>query len=49
VLREFAARISRSVRATDMLMRWGGEEFLLVLRNTRQDPIESLAATGSSR
>ncbi len=42
VLREFA-RVSRgSLRATDILGRWGGEEFLLILPDTSLD-----AALGS--
>jgi diguanylate cyclase (GGDEF)-like protein len=37
VLREFAAIATASIRATDTLGRWGGEEFLLVLPNTTLD------------
>jgi diguanylate cyclase (GGDEF)-like protein len=37
VLREFATRASRYLRASDVLGRWGGEEFLLVLPDTSLD------------
>jgi diguanylate cyclase (GGDEF)-like protein len=37
VLKEFAALVTASIRATDTLGRWGGEEFLLVLPNTTLD------------
>jgi two-component system, cell cycle response regulator len=32
VLKEFSARISESIRESDMLIRWGGEEFILVAK-----------------
>ena len=34
VLRDLAAMITSSLRKTDYVFRWGGEEFLLLLRNT---------------
>ncbi|HJV51273.1 MAG TPA: diguanylate cyclase [Noviherbaspirillum sp.] len=34
VLRLFAREAQAALRATDMLARWGGEEFLLLMRNT---------------
>jgi diguanylate cyclase (GGDEF)-like protein len=34
VLKDFSAAASRSLRASDVLARWGGEEFLLVLPGT---------------
>jgi diguanylate cyclase (GGDEF)-like protein len=37
VLKEFAAIATASIRATDTLGRWGGEEFLLVFPNTTLD------------
>jgi diguanylate cyclase (GGDEF)-like protein len=37
VLKEFAALATASIRATDILGRWGGEEFLLVLPDTTLD------------
>ena len=37
VLKEFATLATASIRATDTLGRWGGEEFLLVLPNTTLD------------
>jgi diguanylate cyclase (GGDEF)-like protein len=33
VLREFAQTIEKSLRKTDYVMRWGGEEFLIILPN----------------
>ena len=37
VLREFAERASQCLRGSDILGRWGGEEFLLVLPGTTLD------------
>ena len=37
VLKEFTRITTASIRATDTLGRWGGEEFLLVLPNTTLD------------
>jgi diguanylate cyclase (GGDEF)-like protein len=37
VLKEFAALATASIRPTDTLGRWGGEEFLLVLPDTTLD------------
>ncbi len=34
VLSEVAATLSKNVRATDMFARWGGEEFVFILRET---------------
>lgn len=34
VLRTFAASVSRCIRGSDVLFRYGGEEFVVVLRNT---------------
>lgn len=35
VLQAFAATVREAVRSTDMLARWGGEEFLLLLHDTQ--------------
>jgi two-component system cell cycle response regulator len=43
VLREVADRMVRSVRLEDMVGRWGGEEFLVVLPNTGADGAAELA------
>jgi diguanylate cyclase (GGDEF)-like protein len=37
VLKEFAAIATASIRSTDTLGRWGGEEFLLLLPDTTLD------------
>ena len=37
VLREFAATLQRALRDTDVLARWGGEEFLLLINDTSPD------------
>src|SRR5215472_16316931 len=34
VLRELAARTIKSVRSVDLAVRWGGEEFLVVMPET---------------
>jgi diguanylate cyclase (GGDEF)-like protein len=44
VLVEMARRISSSVRHSDVLVRWGGEEFLIVSRYTDRREAEILAA-----
>jgi diguanylate cyclase (GGDEF)-like protein len=43
VLRGFAAVIRHEVRARDKLVRWGGEEFLLVCPDTNQEQAAKLA------
>ncbi|MFQ5955657.1 MAG: PleD family two-component system response regulator, partial [Kiloniellales bacterium] len=37
VLRQVAARMNRSIRTVDMLARFGGEEFVVLMPNTRVD------------
>lgn len=37
VLREFSATLQRALRDTDVLARWGGEEFLLLINDTSPD------------
>jgi diguanylate cyclase (GGDEF)-like protein len=44
VLVEMARRISSSIRHSDVLVRWGGEEFLIVSRYTDRREAEILAA-----
>jgi len=53
VLREMTRRISSSIRHSDVLVRWGGEEFLILSRYTDRREAETLAsrvlaAVGSS-
>jgi diguanylate cyclase (GGDEF)-like protein len=43
VLIEMARRISSSIRHSDVLVRWGGEEFLIVSRYTDRKEAELLA------
>ena len=33
VLREFASRVSKSIRKNDLFTRWGGEEFIILITN----------------
>ncbi len=43
VLIEMSRRLSTSIRHSDVLVRWGGEEFLIVSRYTNRDEAELLA------
>lgn len=43
VLMEMARRLSSSIRHSDVLVRWGGEEFLIVSRYTDRTEAELLA------
>jgi len=43
VLRQVAALLQRTVRETDVVGRWGGEEFMIVCRSTGPDQARSLA------
>jgi diguanylate cyclase (GGDEF)-like protein len=43
VLTEMARRLSSSIRHSDVLVRWGGEEFLIVSRYTDRGEAELLA------
>ncbi len=43
VLVEFTRRIRSIIRNTDAFIRWGGEEFLLILRNTHIDFINKFS------
>jgi diguanylate cyclase (GGDEF)-like protein len=42
-LREFGSLVRRSIRATDLIGRWGGEEFLIVLPETSSELATTLA------
>ena len=42
VLRELAEMIRQRIRSTDLLARWGGEEFLILLSNTQVRPATKL-------
>jgi diguanylate cyclase (GGDEF)-like protein len=44
LLVQIAARISSAIRYSDVLIRWGGEEFLVVSRNSNRDEAETLAS-----
>ena len=43
VLREIAAISRRSLRESDVICRWGGEEFLLLLKNCSLEKATSIA------
>ena len=43
VLVELARRISSAIRNSDVLVRWGGEEFLVISRYTNRAEAETLA------
>ena len=43
VLREIAAIAKRSLRESDVICRWGGEEFLLLLKNCSLEKATSIA------
>ena len=43
VLSEVAATLNKNVRATDMFARWGGEEFVFILRETNAKGAAELA------
>ncbi|SDE39233.1 sensor domain-containing diguanylate cyclase [Rhodospira trueperi] len=45
VLREVVERLDARVRETDLLARWGGEEFLVILPGTDSDGAGQLAET----
>jgi len=43
VLRSIAQQIKQAVRASDVVVRWGGEEFLVVAKDADRDAIRELA------
>lgn len=43
VLKEFARLLKSSIRETDILGRWGGEEFLLIVPHANEENIVNLA------
>ncbi len=43
ILKELAAELQRNLRGYDCCARWGGEEFLVVLPDSSQEPMLSVA------
>ncbi|MEA2111579.1 MAG: GGDEF domain-containing protein [Campylobacterota bacterium] len=43
VLQEFASILLRNCRETDIIGRWGGEEFLIVAPNTKKESLSYFA------
>ena len=43
VLKEFSSLLNKTIRETDTLGRWGGEEFLLVVPNATKEAVLSLS------
>lgn len=41
VLSQFAVLLTRETRGSDYVVRWGGDEFMIVLRDTQANQIES--------
>jgi diguanylate cyclase len=44
VLQQLALRLQRSIRDTDLLFRWGGEEFVVLLAHSSLDDAHAVAA-----
>lgn len=44
VLKKLAAYLKQTVRADDFVLRWGGEEFLVILQNTKEDYLDVFSA-----
>ena len=42
-LKEFSRRLEGVIRTNDVFIRWGGEEFLIILRHTKYDSIHKLS------
>ncbi|MBL8968729.1 MAG: diguanylate cyclase [Spirochaetaceae bacterium] len=43
VLAQFARRLKENLRGDDLVVRWGGEEFLVVLENARLETVLAMA------
>jgi diguanylate cyclase (GGDEF)-like protein len=43
ILKQFSQILTSSIRSDDAVIRWGGEEFLIILKNTNSEYVENIA------
>jgi len=49
LLREFAAFLTANIRKADILFRWSGDEFLIIMTHTNSQKVELFAKTMDSK